>query len=109
MELMTTSIWFVWMLFIGITAGLIVLEVFLARAERWWPGLMPPLFTFLWALFTCLNVASVGDVVSMLGALLITFLILNIPTWVLLAIYFVCREKRRKKKMLDKMNLHDLN
>ena len=93
MELMTTSIWFVWMLFIGITAGLIVLEVFLARAERWWPGLIPPLFTFLWALFMCLNVASVGDVVSMLGALLITFLILNIPTWVLLAIYFVCREK----------------
>ena len=109
MELMTTSIWFVWMLFIGITAGLIVLEVFLARAERWWPGLIPPLFTFLWALFMCLNVASVGDVVSMLGALLITFLILNIPPWVLLAIYFVCREKKRKKKMLDKMNLHDFN
>ena len=108
MELMTTSIWFVWMLFIGITAGLIVLEVFLARAERWWPGLLPPLFTLLWALFMCLNVASVGDVVSMLGALLITFLILNIPTWVLLAIYFVCREKKRKKKMGDKMNLYDL-
>ena len=45
MELMTTSIWFVWMLFIGITAGLIVLEVFLARAERWWPGLIPPRFS----------------------------------------------------------------
>ena len=109
MEIMTRTIWVVLLLFTGITAGLIVLEVFLARAERWWPGLMPPLFTFLLALFRCLNVASVGDVVSMLGALLITFLLLNVPTWVLLAIYFVCREKRRKKKMLDKMNLHDLN
>ena len=34
---------------------------------------------------------------------------LNVPTWILLIIYFVFRAKKRKQKMLDKMNIHDLN
>ena len=37
------------------------------------------------------------------------FLFLNVPTLILLAVYYICREKKRKKKMLDKMNIRDLD
>ena len=43
------------------------------------------------------------------GALIYGLLVLNVPTWILLIIYFVFRAKKRKQKMLDKMNIHDLN
>ena len=112
MEFVSASIGVVLLLFIGITAGLIVLEIFLARSEKWWPGLIPPLFTFLWALFICLLNASAMNDLGMggvAGAVISGVLVLNVPTWILLIIYFIFRAKKRKQKMLDKMNLHDLN
>jgi hypothetical protein len=36
------------------------------------------------------------------------FLICNIPTAVLIAIYFACREKQRRRKALLKMQVQDL-
>ena len=112
MEFVSASIGVVLLLFIGITAGLIVLEIFLARSEKWWPGLIPPLFTFLWALFICLINASAMNSLGMggvAGTVISGLLVLNVPTWILLIIYFIFRAKKRKQKMLDKMNLHDLN
>lgn len=50
--------------------------------------------------------ASIG-VVLLLFIGITTGLI--VPTWILLIIYFVFRAKKRKQKMLDKMNIHDLN
>ena len=70
---------------------------------------MSPGFTFLRTLISCLNVAAAGDILSMVGALVITILVMNVPTLSLLAVYFVCREKRKKKKQLDKMNIQDLS
>jgi len=35
-------------------------------------------------------------------------LVMNIPTVVLLAIYFGCREKIKRKKAIEKMNIQDL-
>lgn len=32
----------------------------------------------------------------------------NIPTFVLLAVYFFCRSRRRRQKQLDKMQVQDL-
>ena len=37
------------------------------------------------------------------------FITANIPTIVLLAIYFACREKRKRRRELEKMKLQDLN
>lgn len=96
-------------LFVGIAGGMIVLEIFLARSEKPWPGLIPPAFTFLWTLISCLNVAAAGDFLELLGALFVTLVFMNLPTLILLAVYFVCRERRKKKKLLDKMNIQDLN
>ena len=49
---------------------------------------------------------SFGDI---LVPTLLLFLMYNIPTLVLLGIYFACREKYSRKKQLDKMNIQDLD
>ena len=47
---------------------------------------------------------TVGDPAQM-GVLL---LVSNLPTIVLLAVYFLCRRSLKHKKQLDKMNIQDL-
>ncbi|MDR2940815.1 MAG: hypothetical protein LBV08_10950, partial [Clostridiales bacterium] len=39
---------------------------------------------------------------------IIIFLLFNIPTIILAAIYFACRGKHRRRKSLEKMNIQDL-
>ena len=62
-------------------AGGICLQIFLSRRESRWPGLVLPLVTLL-----------VG----------------NIPTLVLLAVYWAAREKRRVKSQIDIMKIDEL-
>lgn len=50
----------------------------------------------------------VQDMPSLIFTVGSVFLLYNIPTIVLLAIYFGCREKRRQRKALDKMQAQDL-
>ncbi|MCL1982005.1 MAG: hypothetical protein FWG53_02780 [Clostridiales bacterium] len=45
---------------------------------------------------------------SLIFVVVSTFLIYNIPTAILLAIYFACREKQRRRKALAKMQVQDL-
>ena len=42
------------------------------------------------------------------SAALIFWLITNIPTVILLLVYFIYREKYRKKSQLEKMRIQDL-
>ncbi len=97
---------FILLVIIGVA---VALEIFLARRKSRWPGLVLPGITLLYALIMVLNVASVGQsVAQMLAQMLAIFLLCNIPTAVLLGIYFACREKRRVRDQLDKMNVQDL-
>lgn len=91
-----------------IVGGGIVLQIFLSRRESKWPGLVLPLLTFLNALLLVLNAADTGSVSQNVLLVLTTVLVGNIPTLVLLAIYWAAREKRRVKEQLDKMNIDDL-
>lgn len=50
-----------------------------------------------------------GPTAGFVLQVLLMWLLSNIPTAVLLAIYFACRTKQRRKKQLDKMNIQDLN
>lgn len=88
-------------------AGVIVLQIFLSKRESKWPGLVLPIISFLISFIYPLNMAipSVGGFVF---ALILGWLIANIPTIVLLTIYFACRGKQRRNKQLDKMNIQDL-
>lgn len=87
--------------------GGIFLEIFLARRKAKWPGLVLPGLTFLYTLVMALNITSVGHGAHW-GPLLGTLVLGNIPTVILLAIYFACREKQGRDREQDKMRIEDL-
>ena len=109
MEMTADSILVTLLIFFGTIIGMIVLQIFLSRTERRWPGLILPICTLLYALLVCMNVVRVGSVAETVLFMALLFLLFNIPTYILLAIYFICRQRRKKRKMLDKMNIQDLN
>lgn len=87
--------------------GGVLLQIFLARQESKWPGLVLPLLTFLYALLmACSAVAYNGGFPW--GAVLASLVLGNLPTAVLLAIYCSCREKRKRRDDVEKMNIQDL-
>lgn len=122
----------------AVFVGIIALEVWLSRRKSRWPGLVMPAVTFVVSLFLALGVAlfsvggaatevqvvdeETGEVVyqeqtveteqdwtlgdtAQLGLVL---LVGNIPTFVLLGAYYISREKLRREKLLEKMNIQDL-
>ena len=84
--------------------AMVVLQIFLSRRENKWAGRILPIITFV----MMLNVAHTGDLWQTAGALISVFVAGNIPTAVLLAIYFACRDAQRRRKELNKMNAQDL-
>ena len=93
---------------LGLLAGTILLQIFLSKRESKWPGLVLPAITFLYSVLMMLNVTAMETARAVIAALLSAFIMGNIPTLILLAIYFVCREKRRTQSEVDKMRISDL-
>ena len=89
-------------------AGTILLQIFLSKRESKWPGLVLPAITFLYSVLMMLNVTAMETARAVIAALLSAFIMGNIPTLILLAIYFVCREKRHTRSEVDKMRISDL-
>lgn len=92
-----------------IGVGAIFLQIFLARRESAWPGLILPLLCLLYTVLLILGISGEGmsgwDIFAAAAG---TFLIGNIPTAVYLLIYFLCRRERGRKKELEKMWVQDL-
>ena len=89
-------------------AAVVVLQIFLSRRENKWAGRILPIISFGYSLVMMLNVVRTGDMWQTVGALIGVFFTGNIPTAVLLAIYFACRDAQRRRKELNKMNAQDL-
>lgn len=91
-------------------AGIVCLQIFLSKRESKWPGLVLPILAFLFGLLYPLNMIAPdeGGAVSFIIQMFIVWFIGNIPTIILLAIYYGCRGKQRRSKQLDKMNIQDL-
>ena len=89
-------------------AGGICLQIFLSRRESRWPGLVLPLLTVLYALLLVLNLRDTGSVSQNVLTVAVTLLVGNIPTLILLAIYWAVREKRRVRDQIDKMKIDEL-
>lgn len=122
----------------AVFVGIIALEVWLSRRKSRWPGLILPAVTLVLSLLMVLSFAAfsrggataemqvidqeTGEIVyqeqtvetepdwtlgdaAQLGVVL---LVGNIPTFVLLGTYYIGREKLRREKMLEKMNIQDL-
>ena len=105
----TTTIIFAFV--IAFCVGMLALQVALARMESRWPGLVLPLITFLRSVLTPIGMvdSAGGPTADFVLQVLLMWLLSNIPTAVLLAIYFACRTRQRRKKQLEKMNIQDLN
>lgn len=90
--------------------GGIFLQIYLSKKENKLLGLLLPGVTFLYALVRVLTmtismtIATWADV----GLILRAFLLLNLPTLVLVAIYLICRDSAKRKKQLEKMSIQDL-
>ena len=89
--------------------GIVLLQIFLSRRESRWPGLVLPLLTFLSALLLPLNVMDTGSVSENIPLAVVTLLAGNIPTLVLLAIYWAAREKYRVRDQMEKMGKQDIS
>ena len=77
-----------------------VLEVFLARRESIWPGLVLPILAGLYAVVMVLSYTVAPDTPwnQVLGGVLAVFLVSGIPAFLLLMVFFICRSGRRRKK-----------
>ncbi len=108
MEMATRAIWVTLIVLAVFVVGGILLQIFLSKRESKWPGLVLPAISFLWSLLYLFNMMDTGSVVQNILTALLTVLLSNIPTLVLLVIYWAVREKYRKRSELDKMNIDDL-
>nr|WP_326184948.1 hypothetical protein [uncultured Oscillibacter sp.] len=90
----------------------VVLEVWLARREKRWPGLILPGAACLWALIeaACFFAGLRQRFAGALGFALLVLLRDIVPAAVLLAVYALCRELRRRKRLRerDKMQIDDI-
>ena len=96
------------LLSLALILGATALQIGLSKKESKWPGLVLPGISFLWSLLYLFNLMDTGSVVQNILMAILTILLTNIPTLVLLAIYWAVREKRRKRSEIEKMNIDDL-
>lgn len=91
--------------------GTFVLQFFLSKREGKWPGRILPIICFLLSLLVPLNFAAPqeGVTAGTIMQLLLITLLANIPTIIHLTIYFACREKFKRRRQMDKMNIQDLD
>ena len=107
MALMTVVLFFSLILSLLLFIGIIFLQIFLSRKENKWVGLILPILSFLFSLSYPLNIPKFTAITNIIHILLI-WLISNIPTFILLFVYFLYRKKQNKKKQIEKMNIQDL-
>lgn len=89
--------------------GAVLLEMYLSRRPSRWPGLVLPGISFLFALLYPLNMAALdGVTASFIAQLVMVWLLANVPTFVLLAIYFTGRRRQPRSKAEQKMHAQDL-
>ena len=95
---------------VAFIAGVIWLQFFLSKRESRWLGLILPCICFVYSWLIIMFTAVIDGTTKweIFTSLATILLVMNIPTVVLLAIYFGCREKIKRKKAIEKMNIQDL-
>lgn len=111
-------------------AAAIVLQIFLAKKDNRWLGLILPIISLIGiTIFVVQNLlihyttifsttvngevvlqtgAEMSSTAAIVGTAVYVFLLYNLPTALLLAIYLVCKNKRKKQHALAKMSIQDL-
>ena len=106
--MMRTSIMIVVLLLFFV--GMVWLQIFLSKRQSKILGLVLPVISFIYSLIIVLGRAafesmSGGETFVLIAS---TLLLSNIPTIVLIAIYIASREKFKRNKEIERMNIQDL-
>ena len=90
--------------------GLVILQIFFSKTRNKWIGLILP-FVFVTISIIKVKGAFIGNIsISQIVIQVIIILsFCNIPTILLIAIYFAFRKKLKKNKEMNKMNIQDLH
>jgi len=126
---------FALLVFLLFAGGIVWLQIFLSKKNNKWFGLILPFICLMFSLLIVLNISTYNSIqttvtetvdgvviseetkqiesekpgmLTILGTIIPVFIISNIPTIILLAIYYASREKLRIRNQLDKMNIQDL-
>ena len=90
---------------IPVVVILITIQVLLSKLKNNWAGLILPGLILLWSLISATQTFSENNI----GDGIVALIFCNIPTLVLLFIYFVFYYKKKNKTSeLEKMNIEDL-
>lgn len=94
---------------LAVLAGAVILQFYLSGRENKYIGLILPALTFAGSFAVPLNLAAPaeGITLSFLGKALIVFLLANILTFVLLAVWFIRRERLRRRNEWERISLTD--
>lgn len=114
-------------LFAGVCIGAVLLQIYLSKTQSKIPGLILPIVTFsisvliilsilLFSVSTAITTENGMEVVKSVGGGTLSavissvffLLIGNIPTGILLAIYFAVRNRRNKMLAVQKMSAQDI-
>ena len=97
-------------IFIIIMFGLLVLQIFLSRAKNKFLGLIIPAVTLIYSF-----IATFGNMIydgKNTLSIVIVFIVFNIPTFILLAVYGATKSGMKKAEQAEKektkMNIKDL-
>lgn len=116
-----------------IAIGIILFQIFLSKRDGKWFGLILPIISFVISLILVVSIIAYTNIgitshsISEEGIIImheiedtkptfdmaveqvvITFLLSNIPTVVLIVIYAACREKRKRVLEIEKMQIQDI-
>lgn len=90
--------------------GMLCLQIYLCQKKSKWIGLALPAISFIMSFVWSFNRITYHDSSAMsIGGAIAIWLLYNIPTVILLLIYFTCRDRNYRKKQIEKMNIQDLN
>lgn len=115
-----------------VLAALVYLQIVLSKKNNKWLGLILPSLTFVYSIITAFSYSffttstsvitnSDGEIISettsisesptlieAIGTIAPVFIVSNIPTMILLLIYFANRKKLIQREQLNRMTIQDL-
>lgn len=121
------------LIMLALAVGIIFLQIFLSKRDGKWYGLILPAISLIVSLLLVISIVAYTNIGiathsesneegitsfeiedttpafgSVVGQVVVTFLLSNILTAVLIAIYAACREKRKRRIEIEKMQIQDL-
>ncbi len=112
MAFASVSILLIISVFLMVIPAGVLLQILLSTRKSKWFGIILPVLSFLMSIVYVLNISgtSVNGRAFWSGGfgVIVVFIMGNVPTIVLSIIYMACREKVKKNKEINKMNIHDL-